>query len=126
MSIRNIDEMEIVIRNSTKIGDNSADFSLAREILEITILGLGEAGIIRNIRKKYKEKNIQFNIVRNIPSTLLTEHGQIYFQRTLLSPKTSEDAQRLMELEGSRGVYPLDIALGISKLPFKMTVNASK
>jgi hypothetical protein len=41
----------------------------------------------------------------------------------VLRPKTKEDHVRLQEMEGVSTIVPLDDYLGISKLPFKMTVE---
>ncbi|MDR2457476.1 MAG: UPF0236 family protein [Clostridiales Family XIII bacterium] len=42
----------------------------------------------------------------------------------MLLPKSKDDGKLLNELEGKRGIFPLDIALGIDKLPHNMTVKA--
>ena len=52
----------------------------------------------------------------------MTLHGKVHFSRYILLPKTPADRAALLA-ENKRMVVPLDEALGISGLPFKMTVN---
>ena len=52
---------------------------------------------------------------------ICTVHGKITYTRTVLVPATTEDADRLWNAEGIRSIAPLDCALGIDKVPFKMT-----
>ncbi len=55
--------------------------------------------------------------------TLLTTNGVIVYDRTVLIPADKRSAEKLKELEGedARSVVPLDIYLGIDKLPFKVS-----
>jgi hypothetical protein len=49
--------------------------------------------------------------------------GQLTFNRMALSPYKSNERDQLEKLTGNRMVFPLDEALGISSLPYKLTVN---
>ena len=51
----------------------------------------------------------------------MTAEGELTISRYALRPKTDTDRRKLEEIEGKSCIYPLDIALGISGLPFKMT-----
>ena len=52
---------------------------------------------------------------------LLTTFGKIRYTRTQLVPADDQSRNKLMELEDRKSVFPLDIALGVDKLSFKMT-----
>ena len=58
------------------------------------------------------------------PSTLLTLHGTIRFSRTCLAPADDQSADILQKEYHQKNVYPLDEALGVSRLPFKITWKA--
>ncbi len=52
---------------------------------------------------------------------VLTIHGYVSYTRTLLVPADSESKKRLLEITGQKSVCPVDDAMGVSNLPFKMT-----
>ena len=54
---------------------------------------------------------------------LITINGTLRFKRTLLVPADGESAKKLSGLQPSKSVCPLDMQLGISGLPFKITVQ---
>lgn len=88
------------------------------------ITEFNEKAVIKAIREEYKAKGIKLKTAHKIPISIQTEMVKIRYQRYMLVPKNAEDAKRLMELEGKRSVFPLDIALGVSELPHNMTVRA--
>lgn len=53
--------------------------------------------------------------------TILTMHGKITFSRTMLIGIDAETTAELKKVTGESSVFPLDCALGIDKIPFKMT-----
>lgn len=55
--------------------------------------------------------------------SILTLHGKIQFSRYVLRAKTKSDKEILLETEKKSVIVPLDEYLGISSLPFKITVN---
>lgn len=59
---------------------------------------------------------------RRIIKTVLTTEGSISYRRYILRPDGTEAANKLMEIEGTKAVVPLDSMLGIDNLPFKITV----
>ena len=65
------------------------------------------------IRLKHKEKRSK---------TILTLEGQVTFSRAVYVPTDKESAELLLELHGLKTVAPLDIALGLNNLPFKISV----
>ena len=58
------------------------------------------------------------------PRTLLTIHGTIRFSRTCLAPADHQSSDTLQKEYHQKNVYPLDEALGIARLPFKITWKA--
>ena len=55
--------------------------------------------------------------------SLVTVYGEIVFFRTFLTPSDSSSMNALLSMQKEKGVFPLDDYLGISNLPFKMTVK---
>ena len=70
------------------------------------------------------KKGIALRTNKQCQRSIVTIHGKLNFSRYVLRPKTKEDGMRLMEIEGRQVVVPLDIYLGLTKLPFKITVDA--
>ena len=54
---------------------------------------------------------------------LITTKGKIRFSRTILVPADSESARKLFAEEGIKSVSPVDAALGIERIPFKITAR---
>jgi hypothetical protein len=54
----------------------------------------------------------------------MTVNGALNLYRYSLKPANAESKKKLMESEGLKRVVPLDIHIGVDKLPFKMTVSA--
>lgn len=55
--------------------------------------------------------------------TLLTVYGYIRYTRTVLRPRGKEQIALLKEMTGGKSVVPLDIALGVDRLPFTITTK---
>lgn len=55
--------------------------------------------------------------------SLLTTDGKISYSRYVLRPVDSESKKRLFDLDGASTVIPLDCALHVNELPFKMSVS---
>ncbi len=53
--------------------------------------------------------------------TILTTHGKITFERTMLIGVNAQTTKLLKDMSGESSIFPLDCALGIDKIPFKMT-----
>lgn len=60
---------------------------------------------------------------KRIERSILTMYGKVRFSRYILLPKTKSDKEMILETENKSMVVPLDEYLGISGLPFKMTVG---
>ncbi len=52
---------------------------------------------------------------------IYTIHGPLHYDRAMLIPENPESKEALLKNAHMKSVFPLDDALGISKLPFKMT-----
>ena len=57
-------------------------------------------------------------------TTLLTLYGTVYFTRTYLAPADSKSAEILERDYHCKNIYPLDEALEITNLPFKISWQA--
>ena len=55
--------------------------------------------------------------------TILTLEGEISFKRSLLIPADPESKSLLEERYGLKTVAPLDMALGIDRLPFSTPIQ---
>ena len=55
--------------------------------------------------------------------SILTTDGKITYSRYVLRPADSSSREKLLELDGANTVIPLDCALRVNRLPFKMTVS---
>lgn len=60
---------------------------------------------------------------KDVSKTIKTLNGPLTFLRKTMRPADEESAKKLYALEGRRTIAPLDMALGIENLPFKMTVG---
>ncbi len=58
---------------------------------------------------------------RAVSKTIRTAQGDLTIKRYALRGKTKQDTEKLKEIEDTTAIYPLDIALGIVRLPFRMT-----
>jgi len=61
---------------------------------------------------------------RKVEKQIMTVNGRLNLQRYSLKPADAESKRRLLDTERLKRVVPLDIRLGVDKLPFKMTVGA--
>lgn len=52
---------------------------------------------------------------------IYTIHGPLRYDRAMLIPKNAESKEALLRNAHVKSIFPLDDALGISRLPFKMT-----
>lgn len=57
------------------------------------------------------------------PRVIIGFFGKIIYSRTMLTPTDSENAQKLYDLEKIKSIFPLDCALGVDVIPFKMTLR---
>jgi hypothetical protein len=59
---------------------------------------------------------------RRLSTSVMTLSGRINYKRMSLIPLSLQDKQALKQLGINGYIYPLDEALGLSKLPFNMTI----
>jgi hypothetical protein len=93
------------------------------EYLSEIIKQLDESKLIKITRKNYKELGIKLKTNMRIPISIQTEDKKIVILRYVLIPETIEDKKKLIELTGKKSIYPVDEYLGLSNLPFKITVK---
>jgi hypothetical protein len=99
---------------------NIIDANFIGKVIE----NLNEAELIKVTRLRYKELGINLKTNWRSPITIQTESSKITFRRYMLSPISADDKAKLLGLENKKNIYPIDQVLGISNLPFKMTVEA--
>jgi hypothetical protein len=99
---------------------NTIDTDLLGDIID----NLDESALIKATRLHYKQLGVNLKTNWRSPITIQTERRKITFHRYMLSPMSAEDKVRLLELEKVKNIYPIDRVLGLSNLPFKMTVEA--
>ena len=56
--------------------------------------------------------------------SIITLDGVVELRRTMLIPADKESEEKLLELDGRTGLFPLDELIGIDKIPFKATYQA--
>ena len=56
--------------------------------------------------------------------TIITTQGKVQYSRYKLRPTNKEERQLLEDMTGIRSVVPLDDYLGITQLPFRMSIRA--
>jgi hypothetical protein len=79
------------------------------------------------IKKKvdeFRQLGIRLRRYQDYPTTLMTVNGPIVYSRIALRPATSEYKRKLEHMGIYGYIFPLDIGLGISRLPHKMTIEA--
>jgi hypothetical protein len=93
-------------------------------LLKHVINNIDEKEIVEKKKEEYLDKGVKLKIYRKLPRSIMTIHGKIDFQRTALLPSTPLDRAKLSEFSDSKHIFPFDEVIGISDLPFKLTVNA--
>lgn len=66
-------------------------------------------------------KGVDLKTHKRIDKSILTTEGTIFYSRYVLRPSDHKSCVRLGQICGKRSVVPLDCALGIDSLPFKIT-----
>ena len=57
----------------------------------------------------------------NLERKLIGTFGEIHYSRTSMIPADKKSAAILHDTEGVKSIFPLDCALGVDVLPFKIT-----
>jgi hypothetical protein len=83
-----------------------------------------ESGIIAQKKSEYRQKGVRLRIFCRSGSSVMTLAGRVPYERMALVPSRPADKARLREIGTDGYVYPLDEALGLSDLPYKITVGA--
>ncbi|MDR0548198.1 MAG: hypothetical protein LBI10_02115 [Deltaproteobacteria bacterium] len=86
----------------------------------------GESDLIIKKKEEYRQLGVRLKNFHLYTSSIVTLAGRVSFKRMALRPSTRLDAEKLLATTGRRGfVYPVDLALEISKLPFNLTMAAT-
>ena len=59
----------------------------------------------------------------NLSRKLIGIFGEVTYLRAALIPADHDSADRLFAEEGIKSIFPLDCALGVDVLPFKISVG---
>jgi hypothetical protein len=92
--------------------------------LSFLFSNINEKEIIKQTKEEYKQIGITLRTNVRSSITIQGEDKKITIKRYLLTPVSKADDEQLYRLEGRHGIYPLDKLIGISNLPFKLTVQA--
>lgn len=69
----------------------------------------------------YREKGVDLKTNKKVSKTILTTSGPVTFSRYALVPRNAEGRAILRNINSSGIVFPLDEALGIDRLPFRIS-----
>jgi hypothetical protein len=97
---------------------------LARELAWEKAKAIDEAPLIEKKKRELLEQEVKLRKWRKFPKKIMTLFGPLHIERTALIPATSDDGKKLFGLTGEKMVFPLDEALGLDRLPFKLSVAA--
>ena len=75
-------------------------------------------------KTEWGKRGIKLKTDKSDETLILTTQGKIGYSRYVLRPTSKEQREELKLRTGSRSVVPLDDWLGVSRLPFKMSVKA--
>jgi hypothetical protein len=98
--------------------------SLAKELAWNKMKEINESALIEKKKGELLEKGVRIKKWRVFPRTMMTLFGPVRYERTALIGSTPNDEKRLFGLTGEKMLFPLDMALGTDKLPFKLSVGA--
>jgi hypothetical protein len=85
---------------------------------------IDEEALLKEYKQLYLKNGIRLRTNRKYSIKLVTLNGEISFKRYYLVPKTTEDSEKLKNLEGTSIVVPKDQLFRLSNLPTKLTVGA--
>jgi hypothetical protein len=84
----------------------------------------GEKDLIIKKKVEYQSKGIILRVFRDYQTSVVTLFGRIHYTRKalIISPISRNNTTEL--LDRKKFIFPVDEALGVAHLPFKMTVSA--
>jgi hypothetical protein len=83
-----------------------------------------EEELILKKKDEFRNKMIKLRKNRRYWTSVMTLAGRVQFQRMALLPSMPLDVAKAKELGVSGLIFPVDEALGLNRLPFKITVGA--
>jgi predicted transcriptional regulator len=97
---------------------------LAKELAWEKVKNINENSLIVKKKLEYLDKEINLRKWKKFERSLISTYGKVNIERTALIPATADDAKKMALLSSEKMIFPLDDALGISRLPFKVSVHA--
>ncbi|MFP3154405.1 hypothetical protein LQZ18_08245 [Lachnospiraceae bacterium ZAX-1] len=91
-------------------------------MMQELLSSVDESDLIRK-KREYREKGIKLKTDKRYTKSVVSLNGKLRFSRYLLRPVGKEAVEKLYSTEKIKAVAPLDCYLGITGLPFKMTVG---
>jgi hypothetical protein len=82
----------------------------------------GEESFINKKKNDLLNLGVKVRKYRYLGTSIMTLVGRVAYERMALIPSTFNDAEKLKQLGIKGHIFPLDEALGMDRLPFKMTV----
>jgi hypothetical protein len=116
MSLSDVESLIMKLIDSQK--------ELAKDLAWEKAKSLDEGPHIRKKKTEYEEKGVRLRIWRRFPRTVVTLFGKFQIERTALIPSTAKDKSKLAEMGRGKMIFPLDEALGLDLLPYKISVRA--
>jgi hypothetical protein len=86
-------------------------------------LKLMEPGLVKKKIEEFHQQGIRLRRYQDYSTTVMTVKGPVDYSRIALRPATSEDKIKLKQTGHHGYIFPLDIGLGLSKLPHRMTID---
>jgi hypothetical protein len=82
-----------------------------------------EAEIVSQKKNEYLQQEVKLRNHCRCSTSVMSLVGRVNYERMSLIPSRPCDKEKLKNLRKTRYIYPLDEALGLDRLPFKMTLG---
>jgi hypothetical protein len=118
-SFINISEIEtIILKTQDKLDSN------VLELFHDEFTKLDESSLIAKKKRELADLDVKVAIFKRYKRSIMSLAGELTFNRLSLKATSSVGSEKIKSLTGSRYVFPLDEAIGIDRLPYKLTVKA--
>jgi hypothetical protein len=98
--------------------------ALAKEMAWEKARALDQEPLLEKKKRELSQLGLKVRKWRKFPRTIVTLFGKFQFDRFALIGSSPEDKRQMAEQFGSSMIFPLDEALGVDRLPFKISVEA--
>ena len=82
-----------------------------------------EPELVKKKIEEFRLLGIRLRRYQDYSTTLMTVKGPLEYSRIALRPATPEDKIKLEKMELHGYIFPLDIGLGLSRLPHRMSID---